>query len=142
MKHRAHRGTESTEERRKKNSPLLALCALCSLCALCAPYLLAAPAAQDHTRLDSYLDDTGATQPIKAARQWARRRAQILEGMQQAMGKLPDRSNLPPLDVKVSGQTQGNGFTRVTLTFVSEGPDRVPADLYVPASAEKGKRQP
>src|SRR5437868_412532 len=142
MKHRAHRDTEATEERRKKDSPLLPLCALCSLCALCAPYAIAAPAVQDHTRLDSYLDDTAATQPIKTPRQWARRRAQILDGMRQAMGPLPDRSKLPPLDVKISGETKGDGFTRVTLTFVSEGSDRVPADMYVPSSAAKGKRLP
>jgi len=137
-----HRGTETTGEKRRKNSLLLYLCTLCPLCVLCSPFLFAALAGQDHTRLDSYLDDTGTAQSIKSPRQWARRRVQILEGMQQAMGPLPDRSNLPPLDVKVSGEIKGDGFTRVALTFVSDGSDRVPADLYVPTSADKGKRLP
>jgi putative membrane-bound dehydrogenase-like protein len=61
--------------------------------------------------------------------------------MQEAMGPLPDRLKLPALDVKVTGETKGDGFTRVTLTFVAEGTDRVPADLYLPAAA-KGKRLP
>src|SRR5437764_14054275 len=104
--------------------------------------LRSASGATDHTRPLVYVDERGNEHPVKTPADWARRRAAILAGMQQAMGALPDRSNLPPLDVKVSGQTKGDGFTRVTLTFVAEGSDRVPADLYLPTSSAKGKRRP
>jgi putative membrane-bound dehydrogenase-like protein len=107
--------------------------------ALTAACLFAGAPPTDHTRLDAYVDESGQTKPIKTPQDWSNRRAQILEGMQQAMGPLPDRSYLPPPDVKVTGETKGDGFTRLTLTYLSEGADRVPADLYLPASAGKGK---
>src|SRR4051812_24444331 len=116
MKHRGHR---DTEKEKKKHFLFLSLCALCSLCPLCSPFLFAAPVAQDHTRLGTYLDDRGAECPIKTPQDWSRRRAQILDGIQQAMGKLPDRFKLPPLDVKVTGETNADGFHRLTLSFVS-----------------------
>src|SRR4051794_40498413 len=110
MKHRAHRDTESTEKKRKKEKHfLLSLCALCTLCALCKSFLFAAPGPQDHARLDSYVDDRGKPRAIRTPQDWTKRRAQILDGMQQAMGPLPDRSHLPPLDAKVTGETNGDG---------------------------------
>jgi putative membrane-bound dehydrogenase-like protein len=85
----------------------------------------------DHRKLDVWRDADGE-HPVKTPEDWARRRAHILLGMQQAMGKLPDRSNLPPLDVKVTETFDGTTFTRQKLTFLSEGTDRVPAYLFIP----------
>src|SRR5687768_9822719 len=101
-----------------------------------------AAAYSDHSRLLVYIDDKGGEHPVKTAEDWARRRTHILAGMQEAMGALPDRSNLPELDVKVVAEMKGEGFVRQTISFVAEGADRVPADLYLPASAAKGKRLP
>ena len=105
-------------------------------------FTAAAAGAVDHTRPLVYNDSKGNERPVTTPAEWAKRRAQIIEGMQQAMGPLPDRSNLAPLDVKVNSETKGDGFTRFTMSFVSEGSDRVPADLYVPTAAAKGKRLP
>ena len=113
--------------------PMLRLFALC---------LALVSGGADHTRPLVFVDSNGTESPVQTAQDWARRRSQILDGMQQAMGPLPDRSKLPPLDVKVNAETTGDGFTRVTLSFVSEGTDRVPADLYLPSAAAKGKRRP
>ena len=118
---------------------------LFSLCALCPLWLFSAQAPtppQDHTRLLYYVDDSGRERPVATPKDWARRRARILDGMQQAMGKLPDRADLPPLDVRVSAEEKFDGYTRLTLSFLSEGTDRVPADLYLPTSTEGGGRRP
>lgn len=89
-----------------------------------------------------YRDDAGHEREVKTPEDWARRRVQILDGLQQAMGLLPDRSNLPPLDVKVLAETKGDGFTRVAISFASGDGDRVPVDLYVPTSAVKNQSRP
>ena len=98
----------------------------------------------DHIRLNYYLDDAGREQPVKTPEDWARRRQDILLGMQEAMGKLPDRTHLPPLDVKVTGELKGDGFTRLTISFAAETgtDDRIPAFLFLPASRPAGKRVP
>src|SRR3954453_1569931 len=66
----------------------------------------------DHTRVMYYLDDAGQERPVRTADDWARRRRDVLAGMQAAMGPLPDRGHLPPLDVRVTGEAKGDGFTR------------------------------
>ena len=60
----------------------------------------APPVYQNHRDLMVWRDAAGE-HPVKTPADWAKRRAHILLGMQQAMGKLPDRSHLPPLDVQV-----------------------------------------
>jgi putative membrane-bound dehydrogenase-like protein len=135
MNHSDHRG------HREKTKRFLFL-SLCPLWLLWLPITAAAADTLDHTQPLSYLDDQGRKRPVTTPKDWARRRTQILMGMQEAMGPLPDRTKLPALDVKVTGETRGDGFTRVTLTFVAEGTDRVPADLYLPTTAAKGTRLP
>ena len=68
-----------------------------------------------------YQDANGETQPVKSAKDWAKRREQILAGMQQAMGPLPDRSHLPPFDLKVLARETGNGFERQTISISRRG---------------------
>jgi hypothetical protein len=46
---------------------------------------------------ESEIGDAQGEHPVTTPADWARRRAHILLGMQQAMGKLPDRSKLGPL---------------------------------------------
>jgi putative membrane-bound dehydrogenase-like protein len=66
----------------------------------------------------------------------------ILQGMQQAMGPLPDRSQLADPDIAVSETTTGKGYQRKTITFVAEPGDRVSADLYIPDGASADDRRP
>lgn len=91
---------------------------------------------RDHKQLTSYVDDAGQEHPIKTRDDWAKRREHILAGMQAAMGKLPSRENLPPLDVQILETVPGKGFTRFKISFVSEAGDRVPAHLFVPDAAK------
>jgi acetyl esterase/lipase len=96
------------------------------------------PAYPDHRRLMVWRDAAGGEHPVRSPADWQRRRAHILAGMQAAMGKLPDRKDLPPLDVQVSERSEQPGFTRLKLSFVAErrrdgSSDRVPAWLLLPA---------
>jgi putative membrane-bound dehydrogenase-like protein len=100
----------------------------------------ASPTYPDHRVLGVWRDAAGE-HPVKSPADWAHRRAHILDGIQQAMGKLPDRSKLGPLDVRVSDQFKGPNFTRYTLSFVADEGDRVPCYLFVPEGLG-GKRAP
>ena len=57
------------------------------------------------------------------------------------MGKLPDRSKLLPIDVQVTERVEGDGYTRLTISFAAEEGDRVPAHLYLPAGQKPGERR-
>ncbi len=95
-----------------------------------------ARAEHDHRQLATYFDDCGAEHPIDSPEAWQKRRAQILAGMQAAMGPLPSRDDLPPLDVQILETVSGDGFTRLKISFVAEEGDRVPAYLFVPDRAK------
>ncbi len=90
------------------------------------------PAYSNHRQLRVWRDAQGE-HPVETPADWAKRRAHILQGMQQAMGKLPDRTNLPPLDVQITDRLEGPGFTRLTLSFAADQNDRVPCYLFLPA---------
>jgi predicted dienelactone hydrolase len=62
----------------------------------------------------------------------ARRRAHLLEKMQQVMGPLPDPASKVPLDVQVSEEAKTEHYLRKKLTFAAEKGDRVPAYLLIP----------
>ncbi|MCX7428473.1 MAG: alpha/beta fold hydrolase [Planctomycetia bacterium] len=120
------------------------------LCAILS-WVVAAPALAgdappapypDHRDLSVYRDASGVMRPIRSPADWAIRRGHILAGMQEAMGPLPDRSNLPPMDVQVKQRLEGDGFTRLTLSFVPEAGDRLAAYLYLPTGAGPSDRRP
>ncbi len=99
-----------------------------------------APDYPDHRNLRVWRDADGEHR-IETAEDWAKRRAHFLQGMQEAMGKLPDRSQLPPLDVKISETYDGLNFTRYKLSFAGDQNDRVPCYLFVPKGLD-GRRVP
>ncbi|HEY1598927.1 MAG TPA: alpha/beta fold hydrolase [Pirellulales bacterium] len=91
-----------------------------------------APVYPDHANLQIYLDDQGQTHPIASKDDWAIRRRHILAGMQQAMGPLPDRGKLPPLDIRTTDEVQENGARRQTISFDSGDGNRITAYLFLP----------
>ncbi|MED5381002.1 MAG: dipeptidyl aminopeptidase, partial [Verrucomicrobiota bacterium] len=111
-----------------------------SLLASALTGLVAEPSGTDHSRLLVYRGQSGGEHPVKTPADWAKRRQQIVEGMQQAMGPLPNRTVLPPLDMRVRDQTDGDGFTRLSIDFVTEKNDRLPALLYRPKAKPLAKR--
>ena len=94
----------------------------------------------------TYRDPNGSIQQIQSAADWSNRRKQILAGMEAAMGSLPERQKLPPLDVRQLKREELDGFVRLTIDFASHLPDepvdRVPAHLYLPAEIKPSEKRP
>ncbi len=112
------------------------------LCLLPAAAVFGAQAEIDHADLTVFPTPDGQLRPVQTAEDWNIRRAAILQGMQQAMGPLPVPRPAPDFDVRITERVAGDGFERITLSFVVEGTDRLPADLYLPASRRADERRP
>ncbi len=79
-----------------------------------------------------YKNADGNKVPVTNEAEWEQKRWQILQGMQQAMGPLPDRSNLPPLDIHIRDTLETSSYYRLTISFTAAENERVPAYLYIP----------
>ena len=104
----------------------------------------AGPNYTDHANLLVYRDADNSEHPVATREDWLKRRKHILAGMEQAMGPLPDLSKQPPLDVRIDEKAtlQGEGYTRLTLSYAVDENDRVPAYLYLPAGRPNDERRP
>lgn len=102
----------------------------------------AAALAPDHRDLSWFRDTAGKLQEIRTPDDWQRRRTEILAGMQAAMGPLPPRDKLPPLDVRESGRETFDQYNRVTLSYAGHaaGMPRVPSHLYLPKAPGPARR--
>ena len=87
-----------------------------------------------HQDLSQYVAADGSVQRITNADDWAQRRQQILHGMQQAMGNLPPRDQQLGLDIKVVDDKKIGEVRRFSMTIQAEPGDRLPLDLWIPAS--------
>ncbi len=101
----------------------------------------AAPARLDRNQLLVYRDRHGMPQPVKSVRDWEKRRAEIVRGMESVMGPLPGREKRCALDVKVEEEVDCGSYVRRSITYVSEPGSRVPALLLIPKQALTGKKQ-
>lgn len=95
------------------------------------------PPYPDHSDLSVFRDDDGELQPIETVDHWQRRRQDILLGMQQATGRLPDDSELESLEVKQLGCEQEPRLKRLTLSYSVGAGGRAIAHLYLPTGASK-----
>ncbi len=95
-----------------------------------------------HSNLLEYYSENEKPQPVLNPADWTKRREQILEGMQLAMGNLPDRKNLIDLDIEIISEIQSNGLIRQSITFASETGDRIPALLYFPEHIPEDMKLP
>lgn len=66
---------------------------------------------------------------------WLKRRAEIVEGMQSVMGRLPGDEKRCPLDMQVEEEVDCGSFVRRLITYSSEPNGRVPAYLCIPKTA-------
>lgn len=89
-----------------------------------------------------YLDSNGQKRPVTTLAEWAIKRKQILEEMQKAMGRLPNLSGLPALDIEIIERLKESNYTRFTISFTVAENERVPAYLYVPRRKSKKERLP
>jgi dienelactone hydrolase len=89
--------------------------------------------------LMTYKDEKGERREVKTEKDWEIRRKEILDGLQEVMGLLPDRNNLPPLNVQVINIQKEETFVRKTIRFTAVENESVPAYLYLPVCGN-GKR--
>src|SRR4051812_48308999 len=93
-----------------------------------------------HTNLLVYTYK-GEILPVKTKSDWQKRRASILQGMQEVMGPLPGKSKLCPLDVKMEEEVDCGTYVRRFITYASEPGSRVPAYLCIPKAALQSKKK-
>lgn len=89
-----------------------------------------------------YRGPDGAPREARTTDEWGKRRAEILDGMQRVMGRLPGREKLVPLDVKVNEEVDCGGYVRRLITYASEPGSRVPAYLLIPKPALEKDAKP
>jgi acetyl esterase/lipase len=88
-----------------------------------------------------YRGPDGKPAPVKTVEDWAKRRAEIVRGMEAVMGKLPGQEKRCPLDVKVEEEVDGGTYIRRLITYASEPGGRVPAYLLIPKDVLAGKKR-
>ena len=71
-----------------------------------------------------------------------RDRRRILKNLEKAMGKLPNRSALPPLDIQVTDSLKADFYTRYKIIFTVAENERIPAYLYIPMQKAPIKKLP
>lgn len=103
-------------------------------------YSLVAAENAPHQNLDWY-PANGEKKTVETVEDWEKRRAAILDGFQEAIGKIPSRENLPNLDIQITETESNDAFTRHTLTFQSDKNDRTPAYLYIPKNIGKTEKR-
>ena len=97
----------------------------------------------DHANLLVFQDNTGV-HPVKSVADWQKRKAVVLQAMQEVMGPLPGKDRRCPLEVKVEEETDCGSYVRRLISYQSEPGQRVPAYLLVPKAllAGNGKAAP
>src|SRR5687767_6046606 len=96
----------------------------------------------DRENLLTFRDAAGQIATVKTTADWQKRRAEILAGMQQVMGRLPGREKRVALDVKVLSETDCGTFVRREILYTAEPGSRVPAFLLIPKAALEGQLRP
>lgn len=82
-----------------------------------------------------YRDGGGGIKPVKSVRDWEKRRAEIVKGMETVMGKLPGKEKRCPLEARVEEEADCGSYVRQLITYASEPGSRVPAYLLIPKTA-------
>ena len=93
----------------------------------------------------TYFDDNDVLQPITKPEHFKIKRKQILEGMEQGMGKLynrPTRTRLEEFNIQVRLTRTRGRYTRKTIDFEVAPGEVVHADLYEPIHNKPGEKWP
>ncbi len=94
----------------------------------------------NHQDLSYYLSSDKARTPIRTPADWARRREQILAGMQAAMGPLPQPKPPVPLDVRILEEHQDDGYLRRKISYhTDDSKQRTHAWLLLPLPPGEGR---
>ncbi|MFO0841634.1 MAG: SMP-30/gluconolactonase/LRE family protein [Gemmataceae bacterium] len=115
-------------------------CALVGLIAAFWPHV-AAEKRLPRENLLVYRGADGQPAPVRTAEDWAKRRAEVVRGMELVMGKLPGAGKRCPLDPKTEEEVDGGTYVRRLITYASEPGCRVPAYLLIPKDVLAGKKK-
>ena len=88
-----------------------------------------------------YRDPNGKSATVESVEDWAKRRTEVVRGMEAIMGKLPGPEKRCPLDPKTEEEVDCGKYVRRLITYASEPGSRVPAYLLVPKEVLAGKRK-
>lgn len=99
-------------------------------------------AVDQDTSLLSYTNEEGIRRPVTNVAEWSIKRNQILQGMQAAMGPLPDLSVPPPLNIQWRDTLDRSTYIRYTINFTVTENEVQPAYLYVPKLRKKNMKVP
>jgi dienelactone hydrolase len=88
-----------------------------------------------------YRGSDGKPAEVKSVEDWAKRRAEVVRGMEAVMGKLPGEAKRCPLDMRIEEEVEGDTYVRRLVTYASEPGSRVPAYLLVPKDVLAGKKK-
>jgi dienelactone hydrolase len=90
------------------------------------------PGRLDRRNLLQFRDERGRINSVRTVRDWLRRRAAILAGMQQVMGPLPGAEKRCPLDLRTEEESERGSHLLRRITYAAEPGGRVPAYLLIP----------
>jgi hypothetical protein len=102
---------------------------------------VAASARLPRTNLLLFHGKHGEVLPVKSKADWQKRRTEILRGMQEIMGPLPDRPRRKPPGVRMETELDCGSYVRRFITYESEPGSYVPAYLLIPKEALQGKQE-
>ena len=86
----------------------------------------------DRRNLLQYRDERGRVMPVRTVKDWLRRRAEIVSGMEQVMGPLPGPEKRCPLDVQTHEEIERRSHLLRRISYAAEPGGRVPAYLLIP----------
>jgi len=112
--------------------------------AVCAPAQTGTPPGRlPRTNLLLFHGKQGEVRPARSRSDWQKRRAEIVRGMQEVMGPLPDRAQRCPLAVRLEEETDCGSYVCRRLSYAAEPQGRVPAYLLIPRAALRpGQQRP
>ncbi|MDX9880494.1 MAG: alpha/beta fold hydrolase [Prolixibacteraceae bacterium] len=79
---------------------------------------------------------------IKSVKDWQKERSMVILAMQEAMGKLPERSKKNDFDLIVTDSVSRGDHYRLTVNFLAADNERVYAYLYLPLITVPGQKFP
>jgi dienelactone hydrolase len=97
---------------------------------------------KDSLGLLVYINKSGQKKPVKNKAEWQIKRQQVLDRMQQVMGKLPSLKKQPDLNVHLIDSIKEERLTRYTISFTVAENEILYADLYIPIQSGTPKRLP
>lgn len=99
---------------------------------------------QQHTTagLLFYKGANGKNIPVRNKADWQKKRQQILDSMQAAMGPVPARDHLPPFNIQFTDSFPSKFYTRYSILFFVAANEQLSANLYIPHQQRANQQFP